>query len=163
MFDRLSPRPIVAWQRRLGRDADVLTQRGSWEREGTPLRLFLGTSRLAGRKNQVAPLSLGSLDSVVLCGTIVKIYRWTRRCGGWVSSLQAAIADWVGMPPAETLGARYFMENYAEELQLLVELERQHDELLRQLDELDKRVEAVLVVWQAARTSARPWVPGARG
>ena len=43
------------------------------------------------------------------------------------------------------------MEDYAEELKLLVELDERHDDLLRELDELDKRVEAVLALWLADR------------
>ncbi len=47
------------------------------------------------------------------------------------------------------------MEEYGNELKLLVELEQRHDDLLRQLDELDKRVEAVLVLWTAQRDGRR--------
>jgi hypothetical protein len=47
------------------------------------------------------------------------------------------------------------MEEYANELKLLVELEQRHDELLRQLDELDKRVEAALALWTAQRDTQR--------
>jgi hypothetical protein len=43
------------------------------------------------------------------------------------------------------------MEKYASELKLLVELDERHDELLRELDELDKQVEAVLALWLAER------------
>ena len=47
------------------------------------------------------------------------------------------------------------MEKYADELKLLVELDERHDELLRELDELDKRVEAVLAVWLGGRQPDR--------
>jgi hypothetical protein len=47
------------------------------------------------------------------------------------------------------------MEKYTEELKLLVELDERHDELLRELDDLDKQVEAVLALWLAER-EARP-------
>ncbi len=43
------------------------------------------------------------------------------------------------------------MDNYADELELLVELDERHDELLRELDELDRQVEAVLTLWLADR------------
>lgn len=43
------------------------------------------------------------------------------------------------------------MEKYADELKLLGELDERHDELLRELDELDKQVEAVLALWLAER------------
>ena len=43
------------------------------------------------------------------------------------------------------------MEKYADELKLLVELDERHDEVLRELDELDKQVEAVLALWLAER------------
>jgi hypothetical protein len=43
------------------------------------------------------------------------------------------------------------MDNYGDELQLLVELDARHDELLRELDELDKKVESVLALWLADR------------
>jgi hypothetical protein len=43
------------------------------------------------------------------------------------------------------------MEKYAEELKLLVELDERHDELLRELDDLDKKVETVLALWLAER------------
>jgi hypothetical protein len=43
------------------------------------------------------------------------------------------------------------MENYSDELKLLVELDERHDELLRELDALDKQVEAVLVQWLTER------------
>ncbi len=46
---------------------------------------------------------------------------------------------------------RHLMEKYADELKLLVELDERHDELLRELDELDKQVEAVLALWLAER------------
>ena len=47
------------------------------------------------------------------------------------------------------------MEKHADELKLLVELDERHDELLRDLDELDKQVEAVLTLWLSER-EARP-------
>ncbi len=47
------------------------------------------------------------------------------------------------------------MDKYAEDLKLLVELDERHDELLRELDDLDKQVEAVLALWLAERTAAR--------
>ena len=43
------------------------------------------------------------------------------------------------------------MEKYADELKLLAELDERHDELLRELDDLDKQVEAVLALWLAER------------
>ena len=43
------------------------------------------------------------------------------------------------------------MENPAEELKLLAELDDRHDELLRELAELDQEVEAVLALWTAER------------
>ncbi len=43
------------------------------------------------------------------------------------------------------------MEKYADELKLLVELDERHDEVLRELDELDKEVEAVLALWLVER------------
>jgi hypothetical protein len=43
------------------------------------------------------------------------------------------------------------MENYSDELKLLVELDARHDELLRELEELDRQVEAVLTQWLAER------------
>ncbi len=43
------------------------------------------------------------------------------------------------------------MEKHADELKLLVELDQRHDELLRELEELDKQVEAVLARWLAER------------
>ena len=43
------------------------------------------------------------------------------------------------------------MEQYADELKLLVELDERHDELLRELDELDKQVETVLASGLAER------------
>ena len=45
------------------------------------------------------------------------------------------------------------MDKYAEELKLLVELDERHDELLRELDDLDKQVEAVLALWLAERSA----------
>jgi len=50
---------------------------------------------------------------------------------------------------------RKSMQGYANELKLLIELEQRHDELLRQLDDLDKRVEAVLAFWTAQREGRR--------
>ena len=41
-------------------------------------------------------------------------------------------------------------------LDLLIDLESRHDELLTRLDELDKRVQNVLTDWQAPRPSANP-------
>ena len=43
------------------------------------------------------------------------------------------------------------MEKYTTELKLLAELEQRHDEVLQQLDDLDKQVEAVLALWTAQR------------
>ncbi len=45
------------------------------------------------------------------------------------------------------------MEKHADELKLLVELDQRHDDLLRELDKLDREVEAVLVHWLAERDS----------
>ena len=47
------------------------------------------------------------------------------------------------------------MEEYANELTLLNELDERHDDLLRQLDELDKRVEGVLALWNNERDTRR--------
>ena len=47
------------------------------------------------------------------------------------------------------------MEKLAEELKLLMELDERHDALLRELDELDKRVEGVLALWLAEREVQR--------
>jgi hypothetical protein len=47
------------------------------------------------------------------------------------------------------------MEEYANELKLLKELDERHDDLLRQLDELDKRVEGVLDLWNTQRDTRR--------
>lgn len=41
------------------------------------------------------------------------------------------------------------MENNTAELTQLMELDERHDELLRQIDELDKQVAAVLAQWTA--------------
>jgi hypothetical protein len=46
---------------------------------------------------------------------------------------------------------RHQMNKYPDELKLLVELDERHDELLRELDDLDKQVETVLAVWLADR------------
>ena len=46
---------------------------------------------------------------------------------------------------------RQLTEKYADELRLLVELDQRHDELLRDLDDLDKQVEAILALWLAER------------
>jgi hypothetical protein len=43
------------------------------------------------------------------------------------------------------------MEKYPDEFKLLLELDERHDALLRELDELDKQVEAVLTLWLAER------------
>ena len=43
------------------------------------------------------------------------------------------------------------MENHSAELKLLLELDERHDELLRQIDDLDKQVAAVLAQWTADR------------
>ena len=43
------------------------------------------------------------------------------------------------------------MEKYGTELKLLAELDDRHDELLHELEALDKRVESVLVSWLADR------------
>ena len=43
------------------------------------------------------------------------------------------------------------MENPNNELTVLNELDERHDELLRQLDELDKQVAEVLTLWTAER------------
>ncbi len=46
------------------------------------------------------------------------------------------------------------MDNYASQLEALLDLDRRHEELLERLDELDKRVEAVLAEWLAGRQPA---------
>jgi len=47
------------------------------------------------------------------------------------------------------------MEKLGDELQLLLELDERHDALLRELDALDKRVEAVLAFWLIEREARR--------
>ena len=46
------------------------------------------------------------------------------------------------------------MENRAANLDVLLEIDSRHEDLLIRLDELDKRVEQVLKEWQAARQPA---------
>ena len=48
------------------------------------------------------------------------------------------------------------MNGYSEQLETLLELEHRHEELLQQLDDLDKRVEKVLVEWQGFREFTPP-------
>lgn len=43
------------------------------------------------------------------------------------------------------------MDDTATRLDVLLDLEARHDDLLRRLEELDKRVEKVLAEWQPAR------------
>lgn len=43
------------------------------------------------------------------------------------------------------------MDDTANRLDILLDLEARHDDLLRRLEELDKRVEKVLAEWQPAR------------
>lgn len=43
------------------------------------------------------------------------------------------------------------MDGTPHPLDILVDLEARHDDLLRRLEELDKRVEKVLAEWQPAR------------
>ena len=43
------------------------------------------------------------------------------------------------------------MEKYGTELKLLAELDERHDELLRELGELDQHVESVLASWLSDR------------
>jgi hypothetical protein len=43
------------------------------------------------------------------------------------------------------------MEKYATELKLLLELDERHDEVLRQIDALDKQVQEVLALWTEQR------------
>jgi hypothetical protein len=47
------------------------------------------------------------------------------------------------------------MTSYPEQLETLLELEHRHEELLQQLEDLDKRVEKVLVEWQGVRDPPR--------
>jgi hypothetical protein len=47
------------------------------------------------------------------------------------------------------------MEKYTAELKELIDLEARHDELLRQIDDLDKQVAAVLALWTAEREGRR--------
>jgi hypothetical protein len=47
------------------------------------------------------------------------------------------------------------MDNYAPQLELLVELENRHDELLQRLADLDKQVEQVLKEWLSVREAAK--------
>lgn len=48
------------------------------------------------------------------------------------------------------------MEPYAAHYETLRELETRHEELLDQLDALDKRVEETLKAWQGCRQAPRP-------
>jgi tetrahydromethanopterin S-methyltransferase subunit G len=45
-------------------------------------------------------------------------------------------------------------DDYKAQTKLLVELEERHDDLLRRLDDLDKRVEKVLGEWSPRREPA---------
>lgn len=61
------------------------------------------------------------------------------------------------------------MDGTPHQLDILVDLEARHDDLLRRLEELDKRVEKVLAEWQPARkpdlaltpNPPQPTLPGA--
>jgi len=46
------------------------------------------------------------------------------------------------------------MEGTLNQLDILVDLETRHDDLLRRLDDLDRRVAAVLAEWQPGRPDA---------
>jgi hypothetical protein len=48
------------------------------------------------------------------------------------------------------------MDNLAERLDLLLDLDSRHDELLKSIDDLDKKVEKVLAVWLTAGSQADP-------
>ena len=48
------------------------------------------------------------------------------------------------------------MDTSTAQLDLLIDLETRHDDLLLQLDELDKRVERVLAEYQGCRLTAEP-------
>jgi len=48
----------------------------------------------------------------------------------------------------------FAMENRAANLDVLLEIDSRHEDLLVRLDELDKRVEQVLKEWQAVRQGA---------
>ncbi len=41
-------------------------------------------------------------------------------------------------------------------LEMIMNLEARHDELLRRLDDLDRRVEEALKAWQVSRTESEP-------
>jgi hypothetical protein len=43
------------------------------------------------------------------------------------------------------------MEKYSQELKQLMDLEARHDELLRQIDDLDRQVATILAQWTAER------------
>lgn len=53
------------------------------------------------------------------------------------------------------------MDGTPHQLDILVDLEARHDDLLRRLEELDKRVEKVLAEWQPARKPDPALVPNA--
>lgn len=48
------------------------------------------------------------------------------------------------------------MDDTANRLDILLDLEARHDDLLRRLEELDKRVEKVLAEWQPPRRPQEP-------
>jgi hypothetical protein len=62
--------------------------------------------------------------------------------------------SWGFRPAFDRLPA---MNDYAKELDALLDLDTRHDDLLRRLEELDKQVEAVLSQWLTQRegTEAR--------
>jgi hypothetical protein len=51
------------------------------------------------------------------------------------------------------------MDSASATLDLLIDLESRHDELLMRLDELDKRVQNVLTDWQAPQRRLIPLLP----
>jgi hypothetical protein len=53
------------------------------------------------------------------------------------------------------------MDGTPHQLDILVDLEARHDDLLRRLEELDKRVEKVLAEWQPARKPDPTLAPNA--
>jgi len=59
------------------------------------------------------------------------------------------------------------MENYTKVLKLLIELDERHDDLLLRLEELDKQVDAALVLWLSERggpkKAAKGRLDGIRG
>jgi hypothetical protein len=64
---------------------------------------------------------------------------------------------------ATTTHNRTPMEDAAPSLESLVDLERQHDEVLRRLDELDRRIETVLAACRLEWGAGGPEAPAILG